>query len=108
LFYSLFLEIEMNTARIYRDIDNNPLTIHEMVRCEPQWAANRIQRAEHYEHLLKLWYEQQADRIDREGNAPGHSHPIPGVWDTDNGNISGHRCAECALFSLAELLSKMN
>lgn len=96
----------MDTARIYRDIDDNPLTIHQMVRKEPEWAASRIQQAERYEHLLKLWYEQQADRVTSKGNAPGHGHPIPGVWDTDNGKIAGHRCAECTLFSLAEQLFK--
>lgn len=30
---------------------------------------------------------------------------MPGVWDSDNGEIAGHKCAECALFEMASKLS---
>ncbi len=36
----------MNTAKVYKDIDNNDCTIHQMVRSEPGWAASRIQAGE--------------------------------------------------------------
>lgn len=36
----------MNTAKIYYDINGNEKTICQMVKCEPHWAANRIQEGE--------------------------------------------------------------
>jgi hypothetical protein len=36
----------MNTAKIYTDTEGNECTIHQMVKREPGWAANRIQAGE--------------------------------------------------------------
>ncbi len=36
----------MNTAKIYHDSDGNECSILQMVRREPDWAANRIQEGE--------------------------------------------------------------
>ena len=33
----------MDTARIYYDVEGNERTIHQMVKEEPVWAANRVQ-----------------------------------------------------------------
>ena len=35
------------------------------------------------------------------GNAPGHSHKIPGVWDIDNGELAGKKCSWCELWQEA-------
>jgi hypothetical protein len=32
---------------------------------------------------------------DDDGNAPGHAHEIPGIWDSDNGAKAGKPCAWC-------------
>lgn len=44
------------------------------------------------------------------GNAPGHCHDIPGVWDSDNSSdIAGKPCAWCATWNKAkELRSTAN
>lgn len=36
----------MNTAKVYHDSDGEEMTIHQMVKHEPMWAANRIQVGE--------------------------------------------------------------
>lgn len=36
----------MNTAKVYQDSDGNDCSIWQMVRIEPEWAANRIQEGE--------------------------------------------------------------
>jgi hypothetical protein len=36
----------MNTAKIYKDTENNDRTISQMVKLEPEWAASRIQAGE--------------------------------------------------------------
>lgn len=35
------------------------------------------------------------------GNAPGHGHEIPGVWNSDNGALAGKECAWCAAWNTA-------
>ena len=37
-----------------------------------------------------------------DGNAPGHGHSIPGVWDSDNGKLAGKPCAWCAVWKKAK------
>lgn len=36
----------MDTAKIYHDSDGNKCSIWQIVRREPDWAANRIQEGE--------------------------------------------------------------
>lgn len=31
-----------------------------------------------------------------DGNAPGHGHEVPGIWDADNGEKSGQPCYWCS------------
>lgn len=41
--------------------------------------------------VLKAVYEH----LEKQGNAPGHSHAIPGIWDSDNGGLAGKPCDWC-------------
>ena len=45
-------------------------------------------------------FDHFADQC-RDGNAPGHGHLIPGVWDADasNGDKGGTDCKWCADWS---------
>lgn len=36
----------MDTAKIYHDSEGNERTIHQMIKDEPHWAANRLQEGE--------------------------------------------------------------
>lgn len=45
--------------------------------------------------------EIQKDDGRYDGNAPGHAHDIPGVWDNDNGAKSGKPCSWCRTWKLA-------
>lgn len=36
-----------------------------------------------------------------DGNAPGHAHRIPGVWDDDNGELAGKECGWCKAWAKA-------
>lgn len=38
---------------------------------------------------------RELSRENRNGDAPGHLHQIPGIWDSDNGDIAGKPCAWC-------------
>lgn len=90
--------------KVYYDIDDNEVTLRQMIRDEPEWAAVRIQQAERYEEAMKLWYDQEQQRkyFRLDGNSPGHGHPISGVWDSDNGAIAGHECGQCILWNMVK------
>ncbi|PBP34594.1 hypothetical protein CCL11_25760 [Pseudomonas syringae] len=42
----------------------------------------------------------------RPGNAPGHCHSVPGVWDEDNGEKAGKECAWCKVWNAAITIKK--
>lgn len=42
--------------------------------------------------------------FNRPGNAPGHGHDVPGIWDSDNGDLSGKPCAWCLAWNTAKAL----
>ena len=41
-----------------------------------------------------------------QGNAPGHCHEVPGVWDRSNGEKSGRECGWCKVWNAAVAMSK--
>lgn len=49
--------------------------------------------------VMSAWVLELERKCDRRGNAPGHGHAIPGVWDEDNGALAGKPCAWCALWA---------
>lgn len=75
----------MDTARIYHDVDGNERTIHQMVKEEPVWAANRVQEGEkaikRVEQLeaevkrLTVWLEWIAAHSVTECGMPGDEFP---------------------------------
>lgn len=52
--------------------------------------------------LLAGLLDELGERDCDDGNAPGHSHEIPGVWDSDNGKKAGKPCAWCAIWAKAK------
>ena len=38
---------------------------------------------------------RELHRGNQDGNAPGHVHEVPGIWDSDNGERAGKPCAWC-------------
>ncbi|EGH43282.1 hypothetical protein [Pseudomonas syringae] len=42
----------------------------------------------------------------RPGDAPGHCHSVPGVWDQGNGAKAGKECAWCKVWNAAIAMSK--
>ncbi len=56
-----------------------------------------------YRELLRELLVQLCENpgIREDGNAPGHSHEVPGVWDSDNGDLAGKPCAWCAVWARA-------
>jgi hypothetical protein len=57
----------MNTAKVYKDIDDNECTIHQMVNREPQWAATRIQVGEDALEMLALIKEWDIEQFKGKG-----------------------------------------
>ncbi len=43
------------------------------------------------------------------GDAPGHSHDVRGIWDSDNGDLAGKPCEWCAAWtSLRDALAEVD
>ena len=74
-----------STAKIYRDLDGNEVTLPALIRSEPDWARSRIVVCEKYEAYLKSiatdffreWY-----------NAPGSNtdQGFDDWWKANRGN----------------------
>lgn len=57
--------------------------------------------AERYQSQLEAVLREIPHREGRRGNAPGHCHSVPGVWDEDNGALAGKECAWCKVWNEA-------
>ena len=53
--------------------------------------------------LLAIVTERPKRSRNHHGDAPGHSHYIAGIWDSDNGVLAGKECAWCKAWREAEL-----
>ena len=54
--------------------------------------------------VLDAVVRELACKGEHRGNAPGHAHSIPGVWDSDNGPIAGTPCSWCTAWKIAREL----
>lgn len=52
--------------------------------------------------LMAALLDELGERDHGDGNAPGHCHEIPGVWDSDNGKKAGKPCSWCAIWAKAK------
>lgn len=52
--------------------------------------------------VLEAVLREMPGRKDNNGNAPGHGHRIPGIWDSDNGPLAGKPCAWCLAWNTAK------
>ena len=57
--------------------------------------------AERYRSLLEAVLREIPHRKGNRGNAPGHGHSVPGIWDEDNGALAGKECAWCKVWNEA-------
>ncbi len=58
-----------STAKVYRDIDDNPVTLSQLIDLHPEWAYSRIkvlEEAHEYANRLAmhLWLEHYSDGKD--------------------------------------------
>lgn len=63
-----------------------------------------VKEIERLRTMLRNLVMQLESRNGCSVDAPGHSHSIPGVWDSDNGALAGKPCAWCALWREAKAM----
>lgn len=88
---------QVQRARILIERTDMPM---ERVRAYQTMQTLR-QDAERFREILSAVVRELGDDED-DGNAPGHGHSVPGVWDSDNGAKAGTICAWCKAWSLAK------
>ena len=54
--------------------------------------------------ILEAVLREMPARKGVNGNAPGHGHRIAGIWDDDNGPLSGKPCAWCMTWNKAKAM----
>lgn len=59
-----------------------------------QLAAASVD-AERWRDIVQSVVDEIPHRSAVRGNAPGHGHDVPGIWDSDNGPLAGKECAWC-------------
>lgn len=70
--------------------------------------VERIARTFGVFELIFAELDSGRNPLNKNGDAPGHSHCIAGVWDSDNGVLAGTPCAWCATWRRArELMDEM-
>lgn len=63
----------MNTAKVYQDSNGQDCTIYQMIRFEPEWAANRIHEGEKAIAEVERLTEENAHLLDRIDKAEAKS-----------------------------------
>jgi cell division protein FtsB len=61
---------------------------------------------EKFREVMACVVNEASRQTSRNGNAPGHCHSIPGVWDRDNGAKAGTECGWCKVWNAALDMSK--
>lgn len=54
-----------------------------------------------FREIVAAVVREHPRRSANRGNAPGHGHSVPGVWDSDNGALAGTECAWCKTWNEA-------
>lgn len=80
-------ECEAEVKRLRQALEQEPWDTTDMA-FRPSWL-----RDEDREILEAV--RRELDRGNQDGNAPGHGHEVPGIWDSDNGARAGKPCAWC-------------
>lgn len=61
-----------------------------------------------HDQALALLRKIHAELDEGDGEAPGHGHQRPGVWDSDNGELAGKPCKWCATWREVTALVRAN
>lgn len=68
-------------------------------RGRAELEAQRV--PDEFADVMRAVFAEMEARDGHRGNAPGHAHEVPGIWDDDNGDLAGQPCAWCALWNKA-------
>ena len=78
----------------------------EVMRSQAEQIGKLKAENEALRSLVLSALEEGKGRPGTGGNAPGHCHAVPGVWDRGNGERSGAACGWCRIWSAAQAMAK--
>lgn len=105
-----WIEHDFGATAMHAGLKDEPLreisTLEELVDliCDDEEAAlrDRVATQGAWQTVIAaVAREIPRYRFPSAGNAPGHVHQVPGVWDSDNGELAGQECAWCAAWNTA-------
>lgn len=98
------IEVEGRVTKACAELNGwTPERIRDAAQRMDEIDAVRKQRDEVFS-VFSILIDEMDKRHHSDGNAPGHAHEIPGVWDRDNGPMAGKPCAWCAVWNKAKEL----
>jgi hypothetical protein len=77
-----------------------------VLAADPAAVLELIAEIERLREVMSCVVNEIPSYTHRDGNAPGHCHTIPGVWDRDNGAKAGTECGWCKVWNAAVAMSK--
>ena len=92
---------EAQLAEVTRERDEARAEVERMRKHVAEAVAAERER---WRPVLDAVVRELACKGEHRGNAPGHAHSIPGVWDSDNGPIAGTPCSWCTAWKIAREL----
>lgn len=78
----------------------------EVMRSQAEQIGKLKAENEALRSLVLSALEEGKGRPGTGGNAPGHCHAVPGVWDRGNGERSGAACGWCRIWNAAQAMAK--
>ena len=94
-------QLEQELSVVKRERDEARAEVERMRKHVAEAVAAERER---WRPVLDAVVRELACKGEHRGNAPGHAHSIPGVWDSDNGPIAGTPCSWCTAWKIAREL----
>lgn len=95
-----FIESNAHSDIIVRHSNGSWVSVHDIL--ERFHALAVAAEREAWEPVLHAVLREMPRRGRNDGNAPGHAHEVPGIWDRDNGSLAGTECAWCKAWNTAK------
>jgi hypothetical protein len=103
------IDIPKLTAYAQRCVEldaTDPIDAVRVISVEPAAVLELIAEIERLREVMSCVVNEIPRYTHRDGNAPGHCHTIPGIWDRDNGAKAGTECGWCKVWNAAVAMSK--
>lgn len=103
----MVFDCDLGSLLSYESIDSErDACVAYVAAANPATVLELIAEIERLREVMSCVVNEIPRSTHRDGNAPGHCHTIPGIWDRDNGGKAGTECGWCKVWNAAVSMSK--